>query len=358
MIRGDDHGTLIMVVHGPEVFDSGEVAWLMDLIRPDRTLVAGVMARTAAEESGLPVECTDKPPSILIRFISERVFLVNRGKTPKSGSIFGEIVAGRLLPDKGLVHLECSSRKVFLWNNGDEDLAAMLAKWTGFDLERRCALPPSMGKRREIRGCLPGEAVCVNGIVIGYAEGPTVVLEEDEGEIRAVSGIRIKSHGLEKLMRKGGVDLARAWCKSGLVRNAPPCCSERRREHGRVAVVDHCGHGIYDLISGDSICGVLSIGDDTTAVCGHICCHLGIPVLGIVDGDADGLVKGIYPPGSTVFQVEEGRDDEVGRMAALMLPDGEVSWKDWSESVLNRLASKGRVVYQAPDIDRDSSSDS
>jgi hypothetical protein len=38
----------VMVVHGPEIFDSGEASWLIDRICPSRTIVAGVMARTAA----------------------------------------------------------------------------------------------------------------------------------------------------------------------------------------------------------------------------------------------------------------------------------------------------------------------
>ena len=44
---------LVMVVHGPEAFDAGDVERMIGLLAPRLVLVAGVMARTAAEESGL-----------------------------------------------------------------------------------------------------------------------------------------------------------------------------------------------------------------------------------------------------------------------------------------------------------------
>ena len=121
----------VMVVHGPELFDQGDVAWLMDVLSPRRIVVAGVMARTAAEESGLRVEFNAQPPSRVIRSLDDPVFLANRGKTAKTGELFGNIVASRL-GDNGLVHIECSSRTVYCWNRGDEELAGVLSRLTGF----------------------------------------------------------------------------------------------------------------------------------------------------------------------------------------------------------------------------------
>lgn len=69
-----------MVVHGPEVFDAGDAGWLIDLLSPHEVLVAGVMGRTAARESGLPVVCTDERPSVLLNTLPGRAFLVNRGR--------------------------------------------------------------------------------------------------------------------------------------------------------------------------------------------------------------------------------------------------------------------------------------
>jgi len=330
-----------MVVHGPEAFDCGDVAWLMQRLRPARVLVAGVMARTAAEESGLSVEYVGERPSVLMARIPGQAFLVNHGKTPDSGRIFGEIVADRM--GCGLVQLECSSHTVYLWDGGDAALADALARLTGFEYVPAVSGYARSTDEREIRGCIPGEAVFVNGIVIGRATAGTVVLAERDGRIEPVSGLIQKPHGFEKLAQTGLSNIAAAWCKSGTIRSASPENGVRTCERGTVLVVDHCGHTIYGDL-GPGICGVLGIGDDTTAVCGHICAHRGIPVFGIVDGDSDGILSAGYAPGSVVALVVSGRDDDVGRDLAAALPQEDVCWDEWVEQALAHLGDSVRIV--------------
>jgi hypothetical protein len=341
----------VMVVHGPEAFDEGDVARLQALLAPGETVVAGVMARTAAEESGLPVTFDGRPPSSVIRGIRRRVFLVNRGKTPESGRIFGEIVASRLAPGRPLVQLECSSGTVLLWNGTgrerETELALLLAAETGFVPGEAASFPQAGGPRREIRGCIPGEAVLVQGIVIGTATGDTVVLRQGPAGIEPVSGLRPKPHGLEKLARLGELDLARAWCKSGPVRRAAPRRGRPAPGAGRVAVIDHCGHDLYLALTPDT-CGVLAIGDDTTAVCGHICAHRGIPVFGVVDGDRDGLLAVDFSPGSVVVEVMDGRDDEAGRELIPLARDAPVTWRDWTAQARALLGPRCRVIHPPP----------
>ena len=88
----------ILVLHGPEVFDAGDVHYLIERLHPEREIVAGVMARTAAEESGIDCEFISVPPSLVLKDISGCAILANHGKIPESGRIFGEIVASRLFP--------------------------------------------------------------------------------------------------------------------------------------------------------------------------------------------------------------------------------------------------------------------
>jgi len=351
MKRKDRHhgpfADAVMVVHGPEAFDRGDVAWLQGLLSPGKTVVAGVMARTAAEESGLPVTFDGDPPSSVLRRTGGEVFLVNHGKTPESGRIFGEIVASHLPPGQPLVQLECSSRTVYLWNGGDRDFARLLARETGYSLTEAASAPVQGGMHREIRGCLPGEAVQVQGIVIGTALAEKVVIRSRDGGIEAISGLRPKAHGLEKLARMGGIDLSRAWCKSGPVRSAPPRKGGTAPGEGRIIVIDHCGHDLYRYITPDT-CGILAIGDDTTAICGHICAHRGIPVFGVVDGDMDGLLAAGFSPGSVVVEVLEGRDDEVGRELAAIACDGPVAWSDWVARALAFLGARCRVIHPPP----------
>ncbi|NLA99429.1 MAG: DUF2117 domain-containing protein [Methanomicrobiales archaeon] len=331
---------LVMVVHGPEAFDAGDVRRLIGLFSPRQVLVAGVMARTAAEESGLPVICTGERPSVVLGALASPACLVNRGKTPESGRIFGELVSARL---PGLIHVECSSDTVYCWNRGDDALAEEIARRAGYTLCRAKSVGARQEGVREVRGCIPGEAVFVNGIVVGTATAETVVLASDGGSFRAISGLDPKPHGFEKLLRAGVPDISTAWCKSGMVRRTLPRQGKRTVRGGRVMVVDHCGHTLYDGIEED-VCGVLAVGDDTTAICGHICSHAGIPVFGVVDGDADGIVAPGFAPGSVVVEVLDGRDDDLGREIAEgrdLLAD---CWDEWVGETLRGLAGRVRVV--------------
>jgi len=332
----------VMVVHGPELFDQGDVAWLMEVLSPIRVIVAGVMARTAAEESGLRVDFNAQPPSRVIRALDVPVFLANRGKTPETGELFGNIVASRL-GDTGLVHIEFSNSTVYRWNGGDQELAGLLSDLTGFRKTSLKSTVPRQRNVREIRGCIPGEAVYVNGIVIGRATEDVVVLRSRGGLVEPSSGLDPKPHGFEKLALNQSLDISTAWCKSGPIRSAAPHKNEKALSIGRVLVIDHCGHEIYSRMPEDC-CGVLAIGDDTTAVCGHICTHRGLPVLGIVDGDQDTIVPSAFAPGSVVVEVLRERDDDVGREIAQKVPDVQVVWDDWVQEILAYLDERVRVV--------------
>ena len=332
----------VMVVHGPELFDQGDTAWLMNVLSPKRVIVAGVMARTAAEESGLRVEFNAQPPSRVILAFDGPVFLANRGKTPETGELFGNIVASRL-GDNGLVQIECSSRTIYCWNSGDEDLAVLLSHLTGFVKKSLKSTIQRQEKTREIRGCIPGEAVYVNGIVIGRATEDVVVLRSRDGIVEPCSGLEPKPHGLEKLSLNQSIDISTAWCKSGSIRSTAPHRNRQESRSGRIVVIDHCGHEIYSRMPEDC-CGVLAIGDDTTAVSGHICAHRGIPVLGIVDGDLDTIVPSAFAHGSVVAEVLGERDDDVGREIAGKVPDVQVFWDEWVQGILMYLNKRVRVV--------------
>jgi hypothetical protein len=332
----------VMVVHGPEIFDSGEVAWLLSTLRPARTVVAGVMARTAAEESNLPVEFSGKPPSDVISTTHGAVFLANRGKTAESGKIFGEIIASRL-GNRGLVHVECTSRTIFCWTGGDTALAGTLSQLTGYGLEKVTAIRSPIPAVREIRGCLPGEAVYVNGIIIGRATAETILIQWNGQTIEPVAGLVAKPHGMEKLSQMGEIDLATAWCKSGTIRSAVPKTTWCAPAEGRILIIDHCGHEFYARLP-DDCCGVLAIGDDTTMVCGHICLHRGIPVLGIVDGDQDVILPTGFARGSVVVEAINERDDDIGAEVAGRARTHMVRWTEWLDEILTYLDGRVKIV--------------
>jgi hypothetical protein len=335
-------GSAVMIIHGPELFDGGEAAWLMHMLSPERVIVAGVMARTAAEESGLSVEFNARPPSRVLCALEGLAFLVTKGKTAKTGELFGNIVASRLII-KGLVHIECSAKVVYCWDDGNKDLVRSLSRSTGYSEKSLKSTPDRHENYRKIQGCIPGEPVYVNGIIIGQATADTVVLTSKGEWIVPCSGLEPKPHGLEKLAMGRPVDLSTAWCKSGPVRSAAPLISSRAPGAGRVLVIDHCGHEIYARMP-DDCCGVLAIGDDTTGVCGHILAHRGIPVLGIVDGDRDVIVPPAFAPGSVVAEVLCERDDDVGREIAKKVPEIQVIWDEWVKEILEYLTGRVHVV--------------
>lgn len=333
-------GPLILVLHGPEVFDSGEVYRLLDQVQPDRIIVAGVMARTAAEESGICCEFISVPPSMVIRELHGNVVLVNHGKTPESGRIFGEIVASRLCP-RGLLHLEASNRTLYVWNHGVDDTVREIAELTGYAIEPASVKRMEEGAVRTIRGCKKGEAVYVNGTVIGTATGTEVVVRSDSGRLVPVTGLRPKAHGLEKLHHIRFSDLSRVWCKSGVIRVAVPGPASRKRDRGKVLFIDHCGHDLYRKITPET-CGIVSIGDDTTAVCGHVASHLGIPVFGIVDGDGDNIVQGCFVEGSVIARALTERDDDIGAEVSERIPEHAVDWDCFVKELAEYLS--GRVI--------------
>jgi hypothetical protein len=321
----------------------------MERLLPRRTIVAGVMARTAAEESELPVEFDGRPPSRVILDVEGPVFLANHGKTPYSGRVFGDIVASRL-GTRGLVQVECSDKTVSCWHGGDLGLAATLARLTKYTLQEMITTAQPIHHTRQIRGCIPGEPVYVNGIIIGRATAETVVLRSDGENVVPVSGLEVKQHGLEKILHAGSIDIRSAWCKSGTVRSAAARGGSRAGRHGRVVVIDHCGHEIYARLAGDC-CGVLAIGDDTTAVCGHICVHRGIPVLGITDGDPDAIIPSAFAPGSLVLDVRPLRDDDIGREIASSVKEEPVVWEDWVQKIVDRYAGQLTVVLDLREPD-------
>ena len=124
-----------LVLHGPEVIDSGEAGRLVAALRPARVVVAGVMARCAAEEHGLRSCWTAEKPSAALGADPGAV-LANRGRSPASGRVFGEAVATKLR--RPLVQLECADETVVVWNGADGE---PFARRLGWALEARTASP-------------------------------------------------------------------------------------------------------------------------------------------------------------------------------------------------------------------------
>jgi hypothetical protein len=338
---------LTLIFHGADVFDYGDAARLISLLHPRLSLVAGVMARTAAEESGLLVTYDGRRPSeILAEYPLDQVVLIHRAKTNASAHRFGSLIHSHL-KDRGLILIDPGTCQILSWEPGDPSLSTWLSEITGYPVVSGNYHETSPPDTRVIGGCLPGEPVFVNGIIIGYATGEEAIISLQNGTIQAVSGIDLKDHGVEKLVRFGCPDVSKAWCKSGNIRISRPKKGTRNVQKGHVVVIDHAAMSCFRAFNPE-ICGLVTIGDDTTSICGHIGCFRGIPVLGITDGDIDGIVPEGYAPGSVVLQAVRERDDDLGIEIAGKVPNEPVDWDTWVEEIIQELGDRVRVVHREP----------
>lgn len=83
------------------------------------------------------------------------------------------------------------------------------------------------------------------------------------------------------------------------------------KKSSMIAFINHAGYGVYDLLD-KNISGAVTVGDDTTAIAGDILSRFGVPVIGITDGDSDGLLpEARYAKGSLILKVV--KDDHFGR---------------------------------------------
>jgi hypothetical protein len=343
-----------LVIHGPEVIDSGEAKKIIEDLSCMGTVEArlgGTMGKTAILDAGLEdvidISCHQKPSACIEYFfnVSDLVCLLNRGKTIETGIFFGKKVSANVRePEtKPLIQIESSDSadgKLILLNKKAEKSLEKLSEVLGLPAEIPPFLQnsicleecPETGIARVIRklaGVFPGENILVNGIVIGKALSSETSIVSENGFIVAIRGGEIKEHGLEKLHhydKMAPVDLSKAWVKSGVLRRNNPFTQQTQKQflnsrssssvfrsgYGKVILIDHAAESAFELATGAEL--AVTVGDDTTAIAGVILSRLGIPIFGITDGDCDDLVsQAQYFPGSTVLRLAPGKDDIVGK---------------------------------------------
>lgn len=323
-------------MHGPEIIDSGCALQLINYLKKLGSVTAvlgGTMGRVAVIDAGLEDAVFISPrrkPSQSIKDLeatSDVIFLLNQAKSQKSGLVFGAMVAAAAGISKPLIQIDCGGRFVAILSGKNGELAVQVASDLGLDILKPQQLQSiSFGKnttKRTLSAVCPGELISINGTVIGRATEGRVEIEVADGRIIAMKGVQNKQHGLEKL---SWVDLEMAIIRSGSIRRseARPRIVEcgASEEQGKGAVlIDHCAEDAFEAARGAGV--AVTVGDDTTAIAGDILARLGIPVIGIVDGDLDRLAGcTAMPPGSVVFRVKPGHDDLVGRQVMVEIFEG------------------------------------
>ena len=324
-----------IVVHGPNIIDSGYALKLIDLIGEYgdvKVRLGGTMGRTAVIDASLEdiIDISRKlVPSDSLRIFHDDhvdvIFLLNYGKSNVTGQVFGYKVYNHYVDkieddDVPVIQIERpgeSDGSVIPWNN-DLELAYELSRKLNLAIVKPEEVYNNHIKQdnpgvdqRIVHGVSPGENIMVNSVVIGKTHSDRLTLIARDNHIVDIIGGELKSHGLEKL---GEVDLNNAIIKTGLLRHAkvtPRVISDEKPEMFKVTFLDHAGEDVYRFRDSSL---VITVGDDTTLISSDILYRFDIPVIGITDGDLDKVVEnGFKVKDSIIFEVESGFDDIIGQ---------------------------------------------
>ena len=324
-----------VVVHGPNIIDSGYALKLINLLCEYGEVSArlgGTMGRTAVIDASLEnvIDIRKKlvPSDSLKIFHDDNVdviFLLNYGKSDVTGQVFGYKVYNHYAEkitdnDIPVIQIERPGEadgSIICWND-NSDLADELSRRLNLDTvtpeevyDNHIKSDDAGVNRRIVHGVSPGENIMVNSVVIGKTDSDKLTLIAKDNHIVDIVGGKLKSHGLEKL---GEVDLESAIIKTGLLRKAkviPRVLKRDGHEKFNVAFLDHAGEDVYKFRKCDV---VITIGDDTTLISSDILYRFDIPIVGITDGDLDKVVEdGFKVKNSIIFEVESGFDDVCGQ---------------------------------------------
>lgn len=334
-----------LVVHGPEIVDSGYAQIIMDLLDhygQVRARLGGTMGRTAVIDANLEerIDISHKllPSQSVNRFNQENsdiIFLINYGKSSITGHAFGYKVYHNSQGKPPLIQIERPGEddgSVVVWRDDIHEIAEEISSKLGLMMvspeqiegklftEDPC-LKYSSSICRKITGVSPEENIFVNGIVIGKSTSSEVAIVAENGLITQLIGGELKQHGLEKL---GMLDLEKAIVKTGLLRKSKVRArilkSKKINSKYVVSYLNHAADDIYRLKNVDM---VVTVGDDTTLVAADILYRFNIPIIGITDGDLDKVVEnGLKANGSLIVELEQGWDDLVGEKIFLELFNG------------------------------------
>jgi hypothetical protein len=258
-------------------------------------------------------------PSQILKDLQNKVdqlIFANHGKSPASGLLHGAMVAAKANVAIPLLQIECSAGWFIELNAGSSSEVTEILEQQ-LELQRHGPIenPSSIWEQngrigRKLTASAAGDFVLADGIVIGKAIGGAIVIECEGRHIIKTSGIEIKTHGLEKLDRRGGIDLKSVKLATTRILRRMEHTPRIVKQMGKgMAFVDHSAIRAYDQIR--NVEGAVTVGDDTTAIVSDILYRFGMPIIGITDGDRDVLLESAQiTPGSVIFTVRQ--DDVFG----------------------------------------------
>ncbi len=347
-----------LLFHGPEVVDEGEAEEALAAVRSAgfeyEAVLGGITGKTAIIDAGLQhiidISGDKKPSEVALDFIErgiDFIILVNHAKNKESAIALGRGILRNVF--KGLkgkefsfVQAEYAVRTFFKWilSSKHEDAFRKLKDAFGFDDEDFSSAVADAAAfaeradvrgvvRREISGVLPNEKILVNGVVIGRVSAENksgkITLIAKNGRIVGVEGGTLIEHNLVKLPP---LDLNAAVVKTGThIRRTKPrrvgVESVSVKGEKKKVCLFYTVENLYPRLEKGDVAIVITVGDDTTSIAGDILKRFeGIRLIGITDGDADGLIKGLntgsiaeyssfLPRKSVIIRLKPERDDVV-----------------------------------------------
>lgn len=344
--------------HMPGVFDSGWAPKVIEALRLQgevEVVMTGTMGITAMIDAGMEGEVEVLPVKWSEWLLSQKKvpdFAVTASHSTDPERLRAECFhISKRYPGLMLVGVDTNCRVVIPWVEGTAAFAARLAKDLGFAIGRRHDYGKTYWEDgdleyRRVLAVTQGDWLLINWIVVGRVVSEEVVVVAQGGEVTGIRGVRLKEGGLDKL---GKVSLRDA--KIDSVKTLRGAVAKRRgravRKGVKVAFINHAGYDVYEFLK-EGLAGAVSVGDDTTAIAGDILYRYGVPVLGVTDGDPDGLLPtGLLCPGSMSLRVL--RDDEFGKVVfeevfgGSQLVEGDFEEMKWRIAELSH--SRGQLRY-------------
>jgi hypothetical protein len=378
------------VIHGPEIIDTGYAKKILDILEEFskeygininiKAKLGGTMGRVAVIDNGLEdvIDISEKlVPSMSLKKLGNNdiLILMNYGKSKETGHTFGRIVVGRAGVHKPIIQIERPGEKdgtILIWNknkhnniNNDIDknlnlLIEYLSKKLNLNIEECISNGLDVWEEgnkvfRKLHGVDDGESIMINGIVVGRARGAPVILVSENNKLIDIINGEVKWHGVEKL---GEIDLKSVIIKTGILRRHPSNINKNKKNKtmeknnssnecnkGEIVIVNHAGEDVLEEIKNKNVSAVITIGDDTTTICGDILARFDIKIIGITDGDRDELLKNpIITEGSNIFLIKNCKDDDVGKMLEGKLKNKKMTYTD-TLNYIKELLNKNKIDY-------------
>lgn len=324
-----------LVLHGAEVIDKGHALSLLNYLKTLEEVtpvMAGTTGIKALIDSGLQnqfqyMKHTKVSEAALdIDSSCDAIIIFNDSKTIEGSLRFISIVSSRV-QDVSCPVLYLDNYHACRLNNKDSRIFSGLLN--EFKVPVVEASLREDVKTRNIHGAIEGEKIWINGNVIGTVNSKYPKIWKDEGGHLCFQGIDIRAHGLEHV---SDFNPMTAQIRTGLTRRtSAKAKSMDLKKENKAVVIDH--NAELGLRRAYNSAYAVTIGDDTTKNSSSLLYRFSVPIIGIIDGDEDGICQeDLKYPGSIIFKVEPGTDDVIG------------------DAVFNELFAGEKEIYHPPSL--------